>query len=277
MHPQIDFDIFGQHFVYSSYALFTWIGAITGIVTALPFLKREGLKIRQSLPLLLIMALGFLVGARVFNFFINPEAYGGNLHIYTLRLKGLAVYGGIFGSFLILLAYSFFKKKSVLPLLDALVLPAGLAFALARVGCFLNGCCAGTATKSPLGVSFPLNEVEQEIIDSIYSLVGLSSATLRQYPTQLFELALALVGLVPVMWLYFKKRLPVGGAFLIYGIWFSCMRLFILPFRALPYKDFVTKVFYPIFYVSLIFVGAALLISVYKQKNIRQKNERKTE
>ena len=264
MHPIFTFGPEGQEFTITAYSLFTWLGAGTGTIIALPFLKREGLKVRQSIPLLFLMALAFLVGARLFNFFINPEAYGGDLKIYTLQLRGLAVYGGIFGSLLTLLFYSLVKRRPALPLLDALVLPAGLAFALARVGCFLNGCCVGIATKSPLGMAFPLTEGQQEALDAIEALLSFKPPQILLLPTQLFEMGLALLGLVLVMWIYLKKSPPSGGPFLIYGIWFSAMRLAILPFRSLPYPDWITQFFYPAFYLSLILAGAFGLFKLYK-------------
>lgn len=264
MYPNISGNLLGFTFSITAYSLFTWVGAIIGTITALPFLKREGLKVRRSLIMLFAMAIAFLIGARLFNFVINPGAYGGNLHIYTLRLKGLAVYGGIIGAFLVLLIFAHLFKLSPLPLLDALVLPAGLAFALARVGCFLNGCCVGIATKSPLGMAFPLTESQQAALDAIEALLSFKPPEVLLLPTQLFEMGLALLGLVVVMWIYLKKSPPSGGPFLMYGIWFSAMRLIILPLRSLPYPDWVTHFFYPVFYVSLILLGSFGLLKLYR-------------
>jgi len=108
-----------------------------------------------SLSMLLLMACSFLIGARLFNAAVNPSAYGGQLHIYSLQLTGLSLYGGVLGALLTFIIWTAVRRMSPLPILDALVLPSALAFALARVGCFLNGCCAGKATNSFMGVVFP--------------------------------------------------------------------------------------------------------------------------
>jgi phosphatidylglycerol:prolipoprotein diacylglycerol transferase len=269
MHPELVFDLFGIAFVVKAYVLFSLLGAFAGIAAALPLLKRAGLSIRQSPVLLLFMAAVFLVGARLWNYAINPTAYGSSLHVYTLRLAGLSIYGGILGALCAVWLYSRLIRASVWRLLDALVLPAGLAFAFARVGCYLNGCCSGVATDSHWGVAFPLSTGETELLSRLFSLIGNNNPKIYVFPTQLFELALALLGLALIVWLYFRQRLPHGAAFLLYGIWFSGMRLAILPLRSLPYPTIISRIFYPVFYVFLIITGLMALFLLYKKNRAR--------
>jgi phosphatidylglycerol:prolipoprotein diacylglycerol transferase len=269
MHPELAFELFGAPVVVKSYVLFAALGAFAGIAAAFPLLKREGLSTRQALLLLLVAAAAFLVGARLWNYAVNPAAYGGSLHIYTPRLTGLSMYGGILGAFCVCWLYSRLARVSLGRILDAFVLPAGLAFALARVGCYLNGCCAGVATDSRWGVAFPLSAAEAELLDKVFSLIGKGSPEIYLFPAQLFELGLALLGLVPVLWFYFRRRLPRGGAFLLYGIWFSAMRLAILPLRSLPYSAAVSHIFYPVLYVILIIIGLAVFFWFRKKNRIR--------
>jgi len=202
-----------------------------------------------------LMAGAFLVGARLFNAAVNPSAYGGYLHIYTLQLTGLSLYGGVLGALLTFIIWTAIRRMNPLPILDALVLPSALAFALARVGCFLNGCCAGKATNSFLGVVFPSRQGDGQIT-GILALLGKTSVAV--YPTQLFEMSLALIGLIPVMWVYFRKKPQAGTVFLLYGIWFTAMRWAILPMRNLPYSKTVTQIFLPLLYGGLILAGIVL-------------------
>lgn len=269
MHPQLVFDLFGMSFTVKSYALFSISGALIGIATALPLLKREGLSIRRALLLSLALAAVFLIGARLFNYAINAAAYGGSLHIYTIRLAGLSVYGGILSALCALLLYARLARAPAWRLLDALVLPAGLAFALARVGCYLNGCCGGVATNSHWGVAFPMPAGELELLSGLFSLIGHGNPQIYFFPTQLFELSLALLGLIPILWLYLRQRLPHGAAFLFYGIWFSVMRLAMLPLRSLPYATAIVHIFYPIFYVLLITAGLVALWLLYQKNRSR--------
>ncbi len=274
MRPELTFQFFGLVGQLRAYNLFALLGALTGAAVALPLLKREGLPARCALGLLAGMAAGFLVGARLLNFVINPAVYGGSLHLYTLRLAGLSLYGGIFGLLGVLLIWGRYRARRIAaapiptvvrPLLDALVLPGGLAFALARVGCFLNGCCAGKATHSRWGLEFPLPESAQVLFGGILARLAKNNATVNLYPTQLFELVLALIGLIPLQWLYFRRRLAPGTTFLLYSIWFSVLRLAVLPLRSLTYAPGVVHYFYPGLYLGLILIAVFCLIRLERK------------
>ena len=260
MHPVMTIPLFGV--AIQSYSLFTVLGALAFTAVALPLLLRAGVRPLRALCLMVLMAAAFLVGARLWNYAINPAAYGSTLLWYSFRLAGLSMYGGLLGSAIVLILWARFGRTRILPLLDALTLPSAFAFALARVGCFLNGCCYGVPTSGVLGVVFPLRGGAQETLDSMLSMVGMSLATAR-YPTQLFELALALIGLVPALMI--GKKMKTGSVFLLYGIWFSAFRLTILPLRSLPYEDLIVNAVYPALYITLISIGVAVLIFVNKE------------
>jgi phosphatidylglycerol---prolipoprotein diacylglyceryl transferase len=145
------------------------------------------------------------------------------------------------------------------------VLPAAVAFSLARVGCFLSGCCGGKMTRSWLGMRFPPRPSAQAL--PFTSLPVFGSIDLPVYPTQLFELALALLGLVPALWLYFRRKVPAGVPFLVYGILFTAMRWAVLYFRYLPYPEYVVGIIYPFLYAILIACGMILLIFKLRRKS----------
>jgi len=260
MHPDITIPLIGME--TKSYTLFTVLGAIVFAAVALPLLKRAGVKPLRALALIIAMAVAFLVGARLWNFAVNPGAYGGALKWYSLRLAGFSLYGGLLGSAITLLIWARLNQTTYLPILDAMVIPTALAFSLARVGCFLNGCCYGVPTHSALGIDFPVKSGAQEMLNSLLPIGGFTLPTIR-YPTQLFELALALLGLIPA--LLIGRKLKSGSAFLLYGAWFSAARLAILPLRSLPYTGLVKSVVYPALYIALAALGVSALILLNKK------------
>jgi len=260
MHPELTIPLIGAEI--KAYTLFTVLGALAFAAAALPPLKRAGVKPLRALALLAVMALAFLTGARLWNVAVNPGAYAA-FKWYSLRLAGFSMYGGVLGSALVLFAWARLSRTPLLPLLDAIVVPAALAFALARAGCYLNGCCCGVITSSAWGVRFPEKNNAQDLISGLLPLIGIQLQANR-YPTQLFELAFALLGLVPA--LVFGRRLISGSKFLLYGAWFSAMRFAILPLRSLPYDDFVIRAFYPALYLTLTVLGAAALILINKKE-----------
>ena len=268
MHPEIILRLGRAEFILQSYFLFTVLGAAVGITIAMIMLKRAGLSSACSLPLLICMALCFFIGARLLNRLVNPEAYGGTLHLYTLRLTGFSVYGGLAGALAALLLFAKLRRIKLWPLLDAMVLPAGIAFGIARVGCYLNGCCFGIPTDSCLGVVFPASDTAQSIISGVLSILG--ETELAVYPTQLFEMALALLGLVPALIIYFRGKSPPGTAFLLYSIWFAAMRWSILPLRSLSYPDVITKLIYPLFYAGTILIGIGFLLCIHLSDRKKQ-------
>lgn len=227
-------------------------------------LHRINIKLWQSCLLITVSAVFFLIGARFWNYAVNFEAYDDHFRLWTLEFAGFSIYGGILGAMFFLISYSKLIHRSVFELLDALVLPAGLAFAIARIGCFLNGCCSGKVTHSFLGVYFPQKSGLSSILGISIPLIG--STRLPVYPTQLFEMSLALIGLIVPLWLYLHKRSPAGVCFLIYFIWACAMRLLILPFRELTYPPLVVNVIYPLIYSILITFATLLLIFRLKKK-----------
>ena len=263
VYPILQFTLLGYGVQIPSYTLFAAAGALTGAVTALFFLKREGLSLFRALSMLVYMACAFLIGARLFNFAVNPDAYGSTLQIYSLKFTGFSLYGGILGALSAFLVWTAVQRLHPLPLLDALTAPSALAFALARTGCFLNGCCGGKATRSFWGVVFPMDSTEKKY-SGILGLFGKTNVAV--YPTQLFEMSLALIGLVPVMWLYFRKKPRAGTIFLLYGMWFTAMRWAILPLRNLPYADRVTNIWLPIMYAALLLSGGVLLRQINRKR-----------
>ena len=260
MHPELTIPLINAEI--KAYTLLTILGALAFSAAALQPLKQAGVGPLRALGLIIAMVAAFLVGARFWNVVINPGAYSGVLNWYSLRLAGFSMYGGVLGSALALITWARLSRMRIAPLLDAIVVPAALAFALARVGCYLNGCCVGVITTSAWGVQFPEKSGAQELLSGFLPFIETALPT-KRYPTQLFELVLALLGLAPA--LVFGRRLKDGSKFLLYGTWFTVMRLVILPLRLLPYPEIVKHTIYPALYLTLTAFGIATLILINKE------------
>ena len=265
MHPEIVLPLFGSELVLKSYAIFTVLGALTAAALAIPLLRRTGITVRRSLVLLALLAAGFLAGARLLNYLVNPGVYGQSLRLFTLRLAGFSLYGGLAGALSVLIIWLHLSRREAWPILDALTPPFAAGFALARLGCYFNGCCGGIATDSVLGVVFPSRVPTDSIISGVFELFGTPRITV--YPTQLFELSLAVLGLIPVLAVHLRGKSPPGTMFLLYGVLFSAVRLAILPMRDLPYAEIVTKLVYPLIYTGAIIIGITLLLCGLKGKS----------
>jgi len=256
--------IFGQ--TVSSYRLFAVLAVIFGVITLSLLLYRNKIGIYKVIALIIPLLVFFFTGARLFNLFLNPKAYE-TVSVFKLEFVGLSIFGGFIGAVFAVILWCKIFHIPVWRILDLCIIPAAGSFAIARVGCFLNGCCSGKFFNSIFAVVYP------RFINS----TGLESYPVL--PTQLFELILALVVLIPALIVFKKKKVfPNGSAFLIYASLFCAMRLIILPLRRLPYEPWIKLYFYPAFYIILIITLLAIFSIRYymKVKGKAENNEMKS-
>ena len=115
------------------------------------------------------VSLGAIVGgsfaAKLPFFFMDPAAFvSGVAWLEGGRTLTLGLVGGYFGVEAAKLAMGITAKTG-----DGFVVPVAAAIAIGRLGCFVGGCCFGTATRLPWGVDFG---------DGVH-----------RHPTQLYEAA----------------------------------------------------------------------------------------
>ena len=246
-----------------SYYLFAALAGSAGIVLAALALRREGLSVwRYLLPVLI--ALMALIGARLFNYLLDPKAYGEDFPVWTLSYRKLSLMGGLIAGVLTVFAFCAAARKNPFRLLDAFVLPAGSGVILLKLGCFLNGCCCGKLTDGALGMVFPANAVLYDYLDTLPLFVGQNRAV---YPTQLFELLGAALGLAVILPLCRRRTFPAGVKAVLYAMWFTLVRLAVHPLRAFPYDKRVITAAYPVFYCAMLLVlGITLTILIKKPK-----------
>ena len=79
------------------------------------------------------------------------------------------------GAFLSALVMCLFSRKvSFVKLCDVTIIPAFLAIAVGRWGCFLNGCCVGLVSKSVFAVHFPFDRagIFRHPVQIYYSIIS---------------------------------------------------------------------------------------------------------
>jgi len=148
---------------------------------------------------------GVILGGRLgYVLFYKPAYYLAHpLEIFALWQGGMSFHGGFIG---VLIALAFFARnrhKRWLEVTDfvAPLIPLGLA--AGRLGNFINGELWGRPTSVPWAMVFP--QVDGQ----------------PRHPSQLYELGLEGLLLFTILWLYARRKRPLGavsGAFLIgYG------------------------------------------------------------
>jgi phosphatidylglycerol:prolipoprotein diacylglycerol transferase len=245
--------------VLSAYTLFAALAAATAFVLSLILLRKSGWEIWQAVLLYLCCAFAFLVGARLLNFAVNHENYG-DFSIASASFGHFSVYGGLVLACVPAVLIAKVWHKSFWMMADNMVFSFIAAFAIMRVGCFLNGCCYGKVCDVFWGVRLPASLAQiHEGVNSLLPSFVRNEDTLLVYPTQLMEMGLALLFLPLGVWLY-KKYRGRGAVISAFVIWFAVLRLFVLYFRELPYSDTVINYIYPAVYIVCILTGVLLLL-----------------
>jgi phosphatidylglycerol:prolipoprotein diacylglycerol transferase len=142
----------GRHY----YALFMFLSlavflAVRHLVPRPPALAAQPLWKRVALGLAAFI--GGVLGAKL------PFALGAPQGIYTPEAwltDGKTVVAGLIGGYLAV-EYAKWTLGIHVKTGDTWALPLACAMAVGRWGCFLNGCCHGTPTELPWGVTFDLN------------------------------------------------------------------------------------------------------------------------
>jgi phosphatidylglycerol:prolipoprotein diacylglycerol transferase len=263
MHPVLMWLQIGDHRVaLGSYATFMTLGWIAMIVLATGLAHARGLPWRGAFCVFSAALLGGVAGARVLDVATN-----GGLHVSTLHLlwrpsfQGFALYGGLMCGSLVAVVLARRLRLSVWRLADCAVPALAVGIALMRAGCFLRGCCFGTASDLPWAVTFPVGSPAwaQQLLSGQTGVLGMAGGVLPVHPTQLYELAAALILAAGVALWHRRRVLPDGAAFLVFAIGFSLFRLANGTVRVALPEDTSPTWFYPLLYVAVVIAAGILL------------------
>lgn len=209
-------------FTVTSFGLMMLLSFLVGGWLLSRELARRELRPDIAWDALVWLALGGIVGAKVYYLALHWSALAADPVGELTSRGGLVWFGGLAGG---ALAYVWYARRRALPLatmLDASALPLTLAYAVGRVGCFLVGDDYGLPTRSWLGVAFPngsppstagyLRSVGAHVPGSVPD-----TTVLAVHPTQLYEIAAALV-IFGILWRVARRPLRPGRLF---GAWLA--------------------------------------------------------
>lgn len=254
MHPDISLiTIDGHALRVEAYPMFLTLAAIVTVVTAFRRVKQRGGGSKAQMAVLACAALGAAAGARLLNQIVRPDQLA-NASLLP-ECGHFSLYGGlVFGGLCALLAIRQ-VRGSAWAWADDVGIPLALGIAIARAGCFLQGCCFGIETRLPWGVVYPARSPATWYQLS-YRPDVLWNGPAPVHPIPLYEM-LAALACVPVVWAIRRLHAPDGMAFLVAGAWFTLFRWLDLHWRAPVYATSERGWLYPALYCSLI-VGALI-------------------
>ncbi len=244
---------------YSTFYTLAWLLApLAGAGVA----SRRGLPARRVAALYYAALAAGILGARVFDLGIAWRFYAQDpARIWSLTFQGFSLYGGLLIATLTGIALARAWALPVWRLADSAVPAIALGIVLMRTGCFLRGCCFGIESDLPWSVRFPMGSPAwaQQILDGTSGFMGIAGRVLPVHPTQLYEIAGALL-VAAVALLVMRRTRRDGVGFITFAIGFTLVRLANGFVRARQSVITAPPWFYPAFYLALLAILATLLV-----------------
>ena len=221
----------GSFPVYS-YGVMLALAFIMGILFAMKEAKRIGENPERILDLSLYVILGALIGGRLGYIIFYLDYYLKDpIKILYFRQGGLSFFGGFSIAFLLCLLYIKRTKISFWKFADIAAPSVAMGIGIARIGCFLNGCCFGVVSEN-YGIKFPSLHMppvySQQLKDGL--IASGSSYTLPVIPTQLYSFLYAFLIFFILLGIRKYKKYD-GYLFLNFLVLYSISRFIIEFFR----------------------------------------------
>jgi len=248
----------------------TWysVMAIIGILVCgwyiIRFSKKRKIDDNQIIIILLISAIGVLVGSHILYGLTNIDLiiiFIKNFHkINSFKLfmdciieifGGSVFYGGLIGG--LVFAYIYMKRKKLnISLFSDLLTPIiPLFHVFGRIGCFLSGCCYGVESK--IGFTYK------------HSLMELAN-NVNRFPIQLVEASYNLI-LFIILTVFNKKGKFKGKILYLYLILYPVGRFIFEFFRGDEYRGFIFGLSTSQFISILLLIFSVSMLIIEQTKN----------
>ena len=235
------------------YGVFFAGGLIAGLYLFRYILKLENKDPDMAEELLLYLAIGIVVGARLAHCLIYEPTYylSHPIEILYVWKGGLASHGGLIGA--IIASYLFAKKRNLsLPwLLSRLSVVGGIFAASVRFGNFFNSEILGKASASAFAIIFER-----------YNMTP-------RHPVQLYE-AVSYLIILAIMWILYKRFGDNRSPWFLTGVFFTLIFSvrFVLEYLKLPQADYTLPIALSIGQLlSIPFIIAGIGMALYGYKH----------
>ncbi len=276
-----DFSVGREAFAIGDFAVY-WYGVIItmGIIFAFLYTafrgKYENVDFDHVLDVALWTVISGVVGARLYYVLTSLDSYIpkpfdlieflGN--VVNLRKGGLAIYGGIIGGALAILAVTLIKKINPLKFMDMTAPGVMIGQLMGRWGNFFNGEAFGGIVEE----GHPLYFMRMGLISSNTVSDFGTHEMVYVHPTFLYESLWNLCGFILINCLYKKKKFN-GQILCMYLSWYGFGRMFIEGLRtdSLYVGDF--RISQVVGFLCFVIFGGLLIAGLIYSKRIEKKSE----
>lgn len=219
----------------SSYYFMGMIGLLGGFFFNYWETKRRNLDMKLSIYGAVWVSIFGYIGARAMHI-----VFDGFLEIYIQKplailafwKGGLAFYGTVIFGLPAALWWFRYHNAPFLKYLDNYTYGIAFGVGIGRIGCYLNGCCFGEISSSPIAnqfIKYGLSAKNQFARDI---LLDLKEMPYPVFPSQLISFLVNMV-IFLFLWIFVRKRYKKDGS--VFGIWmiiYGLFRFIIEIFRA---------------------------------------------
>lgn len=248
-----------------AYGLMLWVALVAGLLRTLRVAKRGGLTSDQVVDISIYSLLGGIVLAHLTSIVLdlpfylrNPSEIGGlwtGMFSAEGGLRGLSFHGGFAGGMLAAYVYARRKGLSFVNVIDLFSPGLALGYGIARIGCFLNGCCYGTPTDLPWAVRFVTDPVTHALTDP-------------SHPTQIYSMLASFAIFGILVWIERRRRFG-GHVFFSYVALYAVYRFLVEFLRKGITAEVALAGLTEAQVVSIImFAGAAIYLWVRSRRSV---------
>jgi len=148
--------------------------------------ERYGFTGRQVFTMGLLGFAGGIVGSRIGFVLVELATGNGGLDLWHLLRGGMSWHGGLAGALVAVAIGARVTGTSFARIFDLSAPGVAVGYAIARIGCFLNGCCYGHECTLPWAVRFP-------------AVGGDPAPPVPVHPTQLYSVVGTLAFTLPLL------------------------------------------------------------------------------
>jgi phosphatidylglycerol:prolipoprotein diacylglycerol transferase len=206
-----------------SFSLTLLLACFGAVAVTIWHARRAGIDVDSVWGLANWLLAGGIIGARVMFLAMHPEAVHHFGDVFKLWQGGIVFYGCILGGLIGSILYWVRHPFPFLAMADAVAPALAVGIALGRLGCFLNGCCYGAVTDSPLAVRFPVGAPAWVSHVEHGWIAPAEPRSLPVHPTQLYAAFDGLILLGLLTW-YFPRRRRDGAVMALLMVVYPVLR-----------------------------------------------------
>lgn len=195
-----------------AYGVMLCIGFIVATYVGAWRAKRQGQDRDVMFSIAFLAFVGGIVGSRGFYVIQHASRFTSFWQMVNIRSGGLTYFGGLLLASAMVLWYLRRKKLNILQWVDITAPSLALGLAFGRIGCFLNGCCWGAASRVPWAFSWPAGTLPWNAYANDWQAAhGGQSVPLDWHmpaihPTQLYSFLNAVLIFIVLSFLFRWKR-----------------------------------------------------------------------